>query len=159
MCEFESSEVSHPLLRLATACNLRLTGPEIPGFAHSTLSPDSRSLNLGGEIAKSLRPSPQKFPFCRDFRRRPVRTLLPPIVAVGLADFSYPQSSELGVFRVRLPPDQHSPAPPTDKLAPSRTCSSNWCGDGVWDPLRVQTPRTQLAAAGKPATLRSRFVD
>src|SRR3977135_2865689 len=47
-------------------------------FAHSTLSPGSRSPNLGGEIAKSLRLCPRKFPCCRDFPRRTVRSRLPP---------------------------------------------------------------------------------
>lgn len=78
MCKFESSEVSHPVLRLATVCNLRLTGPEIPAFrAFDFVSrlPISQS---GSESAESLRPCPRKFPFCRDFRRRPVRSRLPP---------------------------------------------------------------------------------
>ncbi len=47
-------------------------------FVHSTLSPDSRSPNLGSEIAESLRPCPRKFPLCSDFSRRPVRSRLPP---------------------------------------------------------------------------------
>jgi hypothetical protein len=78
MFKFESSQVSQAVLRLATVCNLRLIGPEIPAFSRSTLSPDSCSPNLGPEIAESLRLCPRKFPFCRDFRRRPVRSGLPP---------------------------------------------------------------------------------
>jgi hypothetical protein len=52
-----------PVLRFATICNLRLTGPEIPAFRASSLSPDSRSFSLGSGIAKSLRPCPRIFPF------------------------------------------------------------------------------------------------
>ena len=47
-------------------------------FANSPLSPDSRSCEVEGEITESLRPNPQKFPFCGDYRRRLVRSALPP---------------------------------------------------------------------------------
>ena len=47
-------------------------------FAHSTWSPGSRSPGLGGERAESLRPIPEKLPFCGDYWRRLVRSQLPP---------------------------------------------------------------------------------
>ena len=47
-------------------------------FAHSLSSPDSCFADLEAEVAKSLRPSPQIFPFCGDYRRRLVRSRLPP---------------------------------------------------------------------------------
>ncbi len=37
-----------------------------------------RFLLLGAEVAESLRPIPEKFPFCGDYWRRPVRSRLPP---------------------------------------------------------------------------------
>lgn len=39
-------------------------------FGLSTWSPGSRSRNLRGEMAESLRPFPEKLPFCRDYWRR-----------------------------------------------------------------------------------------
>ena len=47
-------------------------------FAHSLWSPDSRFAELEGEMAESLRPFTQIFPFCGDYRRRRVRSGLPP---------------------------------------------------------------------------------
>src|SRR4051794_39742453 len=50
-----------------------------PGlFVHSVLSPDPRSGKVEGLIAESLRPQLQKLPFCGDYRRRLVRSPLPP---------------------------------------------------------------------------------
>jgi len=47
-------------------------------FAHSLWSPDSRFTELEAEIAESLRPFPRIFPFWGDYRRRRVRSGLPP---------------------------------------------------------------------------------
>jgi len=41
-------------------------------FTHSFSSLDSRFAEVEAEIAESLRPSPQIFPFWRDHGRRPV---------------------------------------------------------------------------------------
>jgi hypothetical protein len=52
MYEFESSEVSHPVLHFATVFNLRHR-PGNPGFLPMrNLSPGSRSPNLGEELPK-----------------------------------------------------------------------------------------------------------
>src|SRR6267142_2377860 len=47
-------------------------------FAHSLSSLDSRFAGHETEIAKSLRPFPRIFPFWGDYRRRRVRSGLPP---------------------------------------------------------------------------------
>src|SRR5450631_1696797 len=47
-------------------------------LAHSLPSLDSRVAGLEVEITESLRPRPRIFPFCGDYRRRLVRSLLPP---------------------------------------------------------------------------------
>jgi hypothetical protein len=47
-------------------------------FAYSISSPGSRVAVLGVEIAESLQPCPRIFPFCGDYRRRQVRSRLPP---------------------------------------------------------------------------------
>src|SRR5258705_13635007 len=47
-------------------------------FAHSLSSLDSRFAEVETEIAESLRPSPQIFPFWGDYGRRRVRSRLPP---------------------------------------------------------------------------------
>jgi len=53
--------------------------PGNPGFfRHSTWSPECRSPNFARKIAESLQPFPEKIPFCRDYRRRLVRSGLPP---------------------------------------------------------------------------------
>jgi hypothetical protein len=49
-------------------------------FAHSISSLDSRFAELGVEIGESLRPCPRIFPFWGDYRRRRVRSGLPPEV-------------------------------------------------------------------------------
>jgi hypothetical protein len=67
---FESSEVSQALRQFTTrGSQARKSGL----FAHSTWSPGARSRNLRREMAESLRPFPEKLPFCRDYWRRPVR--------------------------------------------------------------------------------------
>jgi len=96
---------------LATVCNLRLTGPEIPAFrAFDFVSrlPISQS---GSESAESLRPCPRKFPFCRDFRRRPVRSRLPPdhatLIVCDRENSSLSSGSRAdGVKQSRLRPDR-----------------------------------------------------
>jgi hypothetical protein len=47
-------------------------------FAYSLSSLDSAFAEVEAEIAKSLRPSPQIFPFWRDYGQRLVRSRLPP---------------------------------------------------------------------------------
>jgi hypothetical protein len=47
-------------------------------FAHSFLSPDSRSAERKAEIPESLRQHAQIFPFCGDYRQRLVRSRRPP---------------------------------------------------------------------------------
>jgi hypothetical protein len=47
-------------------------------FAHWLRSPDSRFAEEETEIPESLRPFPRIFPFCGDYRRRRVRSGLPP---------------------------------------------------------------------------------
>src|SRR4051794_40632310 len=49
-------------------------------FAYSISSPNSEFADLEVKIAESLRPCPRKFPFCGDYRQRPVRSRLPPEV-------------------------------------------------------------------------------
>ena len=78
MCKFESSEVSQPFLRSARLPYTRENGPEIPAFAHSISSPDSRFAGLPMEFAESLRSCRRVFPFCGDYRRRLARSRLPP---------------------------------------------------------------------------------
>ena len=89
-------------------------------FAHSISSPDSRLADLEAEIAESLRPCPQIFPFWGDYRRRLVRSRLPPDPALCLGQFSGHDCTELGICRL----DCHattalcwasSPAPTTRK--------------------------------------------
>ncbi|SIN88628.1 hypothetical protein SAMN05443247_00462 [Bradyrhizobium erythrophlei] len=53
-------------------------GRKSPLFAHSISSSDFRFAHLEVEIAESLRPCPRIFPFCGDYRRRLVRSRLPP---------------------------------------------------------------------------------
>jgi len=62
-------------------------------FAHLNLSPELRFAELKEEIGKSLRPHPQIFPFCGDYRRRRVRSGLVPPVALCLNSFSVPNRS------------------------------------------------------------------
>src|SRR5437763_9625193 len=50
-------------------------------FMHSLSSLDSHSAELEVEMAESLRPYPRIFPFCGDYRRRLVRSRLPPLIA------------------------------------------------------------------------------
>lgn len=52
-------------------------GPEIRAFRVLDSSRCSRFVDLEEEIAESLRPC-RKFPFCGDYRRRLVRSRLPP---------------------------------------------------------------------------------
>jgi hypothetical protein len=66
-------------------------GRKSPLFAHLNLSPDPRIAELKEEIGKSLRPNPRIFPFCGDYRRRRVRSGLPPDGAVGFENPSPPQ--------------------------------------------------------------------
>jgi hypothetical protein len=47
-------------------------------FAHSVSSPDSWCAKVEVQTAESLRPFPQISPFCGDYRRRLVRSALPP---------------------------------------------------------------------------------
>jgi hypothetical protein len=47
-------------------------------FACSISSPDPEFADVEVEFAESLRPCPRIFPFCGDYRRRPVRSRLPP---------------------------------------------------------------------------------
>jgi hypothetical protein len=49
--------------------NGRANRPEIPAFRASPWSPDSQSREVEGEIAESLRPNSQIFPFRGDYRR------------------------------------------------------------------------------------------
>jgi len=63
----------------------RENGAGIPAFAHSRASLNLRLVKFEGEIAESLRPRPRIFPFCEDYRRRLVRSRLPPRTAVKLA--------------------------------------------------------------------------
>ena len=69
-------------------------------FAHSTLSPDSRFAGLEVEIAESLRPCPQIFPFYEDYRRRLVRSRLPPDPALKSGQFLPPAAAELVICRL-----------------------------------------------------------
>lgn len=50
-------------------------------FAHSLWSPDSRFAELEAGIVESLRAFPRIFPFRGDYRRRRVRSGLPPTMA------------------------------------------------------------------------------
>jgi hypothetical protein len=83
----ESSRPSQPVLRLAIVCNLRLTGPEIPAFRVFDFVSRLPISHSGSEAAESLRPYRRKFPFCRDYRRRPVRSRLPPAALHPLGVF------------------------------------------------------------------------
>jgi len=47
-------------------------------FPHSISSLNAEFASLEVEITESLRPYPQIFPFCGDYRRRLVRSRLPP---------------------------------------------------------------------------------
>jgi hypothetical protein len=60
---FDLSYLSQPVLRLAIVCYLRLIGRN-PGFPRIRLC--LRSPDLGSQIAESLWPFSQKFPFGRD---------------------------------------------------------------------------------------------
>jgi hypothetical protein len=78
MWKFDPSEVSHPLLRSARLPKRRENGPEIRAFANSSSSLNAGSAEVKADIAESLRPSPQIFPFWRDYGRSLVRSRLPP---------------------------------------------------------------------------------
>ena len=79
--EFVSSipaaPASHSGVRPGSPRNARM-GRKSRLFAHSISSPDSQFADLEVEIAESLRPCPRIFPFCGDYRRRLVRSRLPP---------------------------------------------------------------------------------
>jgi hypothetical protein len=62
---------------LTAVHNERLRAGKSRLFWQSTLSPDSQSLNLGREMADSLRRCPRNFPFCGDYRWRQVRSRAP----------------------------------------------------------------------------------
>ncbi len=53
---------SQPVLTFAIVYNLPLTGPKIRPFPRSTCSPGSRYPEVLEETARSLRPTPEKFP-------------------------------------------------------------------------------------------------
>jgi hypothetical protein len=78
MSRFESFRLSHPLLRSARLPKRRENGPEIRAFANSSSSPNAGSAEVKADIAESLRPYPQIFPFWRDYGRSLVRSRLPP---------------------------------------------------------------------------------
>jgi hypothetical protein len=69
---------SHPVPRSELVYNLRLTGPEIRTFRAFDLVSSFPIPNLRSGVAESLRLIPEKFPFYRDYRRRLVRSRLPP---------------------------------------------------------------------------------
>src|SRR5258708_17679438 len=68
---------THSCVRSGCPRNARM-GRKSRLFAHTISSPDSGFAGLEVEIAESLRPCPQIFPFCGDYRRRLVRSRLPP---------------------------------------------------------------------------------
>ena len=78
MCEFDPSQVSHPFMRSARLPKRRENGPEIPAFRSFGFISGLQFAEPEVEIAESLRPCPQIFPFCGDYRWRPVCSLLPP---------------------------------------------------------------------------------
>ena len=82
---FDRECVSSNPLAPATHSSVLPGFPRDPGmgrksrlFAHSLWSPDSRFAELAAEIPESLRPFLQIFPFWGDYRRRRVRSGLPP---------------------------------------------------------------------------------
>ena len=68
---------THSGVRQSSRIDARI-GPKSGLFARSPSSLNSRFGEPEGEFAESLRPYPQIFPFCGDYRRRPVRSSLPP---------------------------------------------------------------------------------
>jgi hypothetical protein len=80
-------------------------------LAHWLRSPDSRFAEEEAEIPESLRPFPRIFPFCGDYRRRRVRSGLPPdhgtlprpVLSPRLLEIGYPPPRTFQ-FRVRWQP-------------------------------------------------------
>jgi hypothetical protein len=54
MCEFDPSQGSQAVLRLAIVCNLRLTSPKIPAFLALDFVSRQPILQSRGRIAESL---------------------------------------------------------------------------------------------------------
>ena len=63
MWEFDPSHGSHAVLLLVTVYNLRLTGPEMRAFRALSLVSRLPAPNLRAQMAESLRPIPEIFPF------------------------------------------------------------------------------------------------
>ena len=87
MSEFDPSQGSQPVrVRPGFPRNARM-GRKSRLFAHSTFVSDSRFADLEDGNRRKSPASSAKFPFCGDYRRRPVRSRLPAGAASALIRF------------------------------------------------------------------------
>jgi len=76
--QFDTCRPSHAFQRSARLPKRPENGPEIPAFRAFALVSRLRFAELEAEIAENLRPFSRIFPFWGDYRRRRVRSGLPP---------------------------------------------------------------------------------